>query len=59
MEKQKKDSGKRVVRVVTDGKPTAYVGYLTRTGLDLHLIITDMPCIDDDLPVVEVESLPN
>jgi len=57
---EKKGSGRRLVRVVTDGRPTAYLGYITQRELgDTQLVITDQPCIDEDLPLLEINSLPN
>jgi hypothetical protein len=46
---------KRRVRVIVDRAKTAYYGYKTEDDV----IVSDVVCLDDDLPLVELESLPN
>jgi len=50
-----KKAVRKLVRVRTDKETTTYLGYLTEDGIE----VTDEECLDEDLPLVEVERLPS
>ncbi len=50
-----KRQARKLVRVRTDKENTTYLGYVTADSIE----VTDEECLDEELPLIELESLPN